>query len=284
VLLQALAGILPPVALATMVLLIAWRPFGQRPPVAGGLWASALAVALGFAAGHAGIHRGMPPLPWAENVQLTGSDWLFHLAVLGGLLGAALGRRDLAPLPRSLVLLVASAAVSCAVLANVLSLGNLLVGCFGCASLWWSLDALARRDQGWPLPAALAIAATGTAAAMVHTSAAIAQLAGALAATLGTCTAVAFLQPRFSLARGAAPVTAVLLGGLLLCGHFFTDMPLTSTLLLALAPHLAWLGMLPAVAARGRAWTAAATLAGPLVAGALAAGIAFASAPSYGDY
>src|SRR5439155_15355981 len=96
-----------------------------------------------------------------------------------------------------------------------------------------------RRRRGPLLPLLLTLTAGGAAAVRLQSAnLKSAQLAGALAATLGAVTVLAVLVPGQPLAAGAVLVVAVLLPGLLAAGRFysFSDVPLSSYVLAAAAP------------------------------------------------
>jgi len=64
----------------------------------------------------------------------------------------------------------------------------------------------------------------------------LAQTGGMLAAAVGAAFVVALWQPRLNLAIGAIPVYMLVYAGLILCSHFFSELPGLHAVLLALAP------------------------------------------------
>jgi hypothetical protein len=115
------------------------------------------------------------------------------------------------------------------------------VFCLGCAIVLLAiiLDALARRPgTAIELPVFLLIVSAGTSGAlMLSGSMLLGQFATVLAAAVvGT---FIFTVAKVSLGRGIAPVFALLIGGLVVSGYFFAELPAGSAGLLAFAPILA---------------------------------------------
>jgi hypothetical protein len=114
---------------------------------------------------------------------------------------------------------------------------------------WGVLDALARNWPGMGLPLLLLLVALG-AGAVVELSGfgSLAQMAGVLAAVLGSTALVSWWQPSTLPSRSAVPAVAVLLPGLLFQGYYvsFSEVPLASYLLVGVAPlALAGSALLP---------------------------------------
>lgn len=115
------------------------------------------------------------------------------------------------------------------------------VACLGCAIVLLAiiLDALARRPgTAVETPVFLLIVSAGTSGAlMLSGSMLLGQFATVLAAAVfGT---FIFTAGKVALGRGIVPVFALLIGGLLLSGYFFAELPAASAGLLAFAPILA---------------------------------------------
>jgi hypothetical protein len=101
------------------------------------------------------------------------------------------------------------------------------------------LDALGRRTAtAAEMPAFLLVTCAGTfGALMLSGSILLGQFAAVLgAAVLGS---LVFAMRKVALGRGIVPVFSLLMGALLVCGYFFADLPLTSAIMLALAPAFA---------------------------------------------
>jgi hypothetical protein len=119
--------------------------------------------------------------------------------------------------------------------------GWLWVVCLVCAFVLLAviLDAVGRRTvTATELPAFLLITCAGTfGALMLSGSMLLGQFAAVLgAAVLGT---LLLTVRKIPLGRGIVPVFSLLMGSMLVSGHFFAELPLASAVLLALAPGLA---------------------------------------------
>ncbi len=238
-----LLGMALPAVVSGTVLLAAWR---RRTPLVGGTWSGAIALSIGYVAGHIGV-AGLPPFPPTEATQ-----WLAYLALAGMGLGLVdtLYQKNPAWLRWGLRLLLAGAVVWLLLrpvfehtwgpakgIVWMVALGVTLL------AFWGQLEALAERQPGAGLPLLLLIVtAASSAILLVSGSALLGQLCGALTAVIGASLVVAWRAPTFSLSRGAPPVVSVLLGGLWLNGYFYAEAPLTSLLLMALSPTAVWVG------------------------------------------
>ena len=108
-----------------------------------------------------------------------------------------------------------------------------------------SLERISARRPGASIPVALWVWAAGSAGALAATgSLKYGQIAGIIAATLGAATVIAWIKPKFSLANGALNALLPLMFGVLLCGNKYSELPLSSALLLSAAPLMLWLGEL----------------------------------------
>lgn len=283
---QGLAGVVPPALVAGALLGLGWGTRRRRGPErsAGPPGATraawSLAVGLGYLAGHAAIHRALPPL----SLQLDVKETLAWSALAGAAVGLALAWRLRAgvllglffslALPWVLLDFLRAGRWSTAeaVLATAL-LGGALAASAG------SQETLAGRAPGLPVPLAWLLVAPLSAGALVYGgSASLGQLAGCLGALALPAALLALRRPGLRLDGGGALGLSSLHGGLLLAGHFAADLPWASALLLALAPHAAWI--LPAVEPRGAARRLAAASGGVLGLALSGLAIAALSAPA----
>jgi hypothetical protein len=191
------------------------------------------ALAAGYAAGHvvvAGIPRGLPAEAW---------QWLLPVAVVAAALGHVqdrLTRRD--PWWRWALF----PAVALGFAAASYPAGTVMAAClFALAfvALREVLRNAARRAGPRPFLAALAVTAGAAAASCVVSGwMLLGQAAGGLAAAAAACFLLAGRFP--ASAAGAVPVAALLLGGILLDGSLYAELPRASAVLLAAAPLGAW--------------------------------------------
>jgi hypothetical protein len=225
-------GVLLPAVAAAVLLLPAWLRRGTDDEARA---FGALAAAVGFAVGHAGLNYSSVHLdqPWHWS-------WL-------ALAAAAVGG---SPLPGWLraVLWPGVAALAAWWLVPPTLFDDAewkpwRVHCYaavaGSVLVLGALAPLVRRRPGPLVPLLLAVTAMGAAVVLAQSgNAKLAQLAGVLTATLGAVMVLAALVPDRPIAAGAMPVVAVLLPGLMATGRFysFSDVPLTSYILAAAAP------------------------------------------------
>jgi hypothetical protein len=227
-------------------------------------WGVPLGLGLGYALGHAAVYGWLPPnRPPFPPFEVF--DWLPWLALAAMLLGFF---EVLAPTPawarwENRLLLTA--------VAVWVLLGPLVGGMWadwgqatpwlagiglGIVILWAVVESHAAR-LGRSLILPLIVLAGGTSAAMLlgH-SLKLAELSAVLAASLGACWIVAFGWPALTLARGGVPVFVAVLAGLLLCGHFYSELPAAPAVLLAAAPLTLWIDRIGPLR-RLRPWQAA---------------------------
>lgn len=235
VLVTALTGALAPVGVAALLLAASARPWRGRDAAAAPA-GPPLALGLGFLAGFLATH-GMPRFAGASL-----RDELAWSAVALALLCAARATRGGLPL---VVQALASALLPWLLLdfqrerywgrmEGVLWSTGLALLVF----LSWTLLAAheERRARptsvvGWTAATALAAGAYG-----LSGSVQIAQLAGALAASLGVCAALALWRRAPGLGRAGSGPFVVLYLGLTWCARFISELSLPGFVLLSLAP------------------------------------------------
>ncbi len=230
-------------AVSAAVLLVTWpwRERGFSVPVA---------LGLGVATCHV-VWRGLPAL-WPVDV----TERLFHLAILGALLGAVEASVQVPAPARWAGRAVVAVACAWALMLPADPAWRIALVAGGFFVAWSALEWRAARVEGFGVPAVLVVVAGAGALALAFGhSAFLAQLAGALVAAAGALLAYAFLRPRFSLARGGVTAFTLLALPLWVCGWRLADLPLESAALLAVAPLAAqrrwWVGALVALAAAG---------------------------------
>jgi hypothetical protein len=198
-------------------------------------WTDAIAVVVGYAAGH-GVTAGWPAFPPIEATQ-----WLpyFGIAVtLVAVIDTMLRPPDSV---RALIWFLCCAGILSVLLTSKFQYGwSLWVGVLWIAGLATAmlvltsfLDRVARRDASISLPLILTIVAGGTGLAlMLSGSMLLGQLALVLAGAFAAIVIVGMLLPNAIYGRAIAPVSATLLCGLWFSGYFFSELPLVSGLLL----------------------------------------------------
>lgn len=259
---QALAGVLPPVAVATVALVLAWKPWrrGRHEPESPGpanAWGAPLAIGLGYAAGHLATHGWPRFYPWPRLFfQLPIKQALFYLAVAAALYGLFEARRGRVSLHARALLCVAAPLYLLdfmrrhhwdggeALLWTALLAGTLF-------AVWSALEVLARRRPGPSLPMALIpVGALAACALFLSGSASLAQLAGAWTAPLAVALVVSWWRPELTLAGGGVSCASLCFAGLLWAGHFTSELSTASLILLGLAPLVPWIGEVPALTRR----------------------------------
>jgi len=234
-----LLGLVLPVIVCAATMIVAWRPWRPDAPIAGGLWAGAVALAAAFVPAFLAVDAwpGLPP-----HVTWHWLAWLVPIAAFAGVADALVRW----PTPVRLLGAAALAAVC----------GRLLVGDWVEHAWPWravtvtviavvavSVNAAAGRRAGPELPLSLCVAALGASVVLFGSgNAKHAQLAGTMAACLGVAVVLAWWRPAVSLSRGGAAVVAVLLPGLVFSGYFsnYSEIPRWVYVLAAVAPAFAW--------------------------------------------
>jgi hypothetical protein len=220
-----LAGIVPPFVLALLVLLPLLRRSIEAQALGGH---GALALGFGMAAGVVfllgGIEGVLHPVSVTQKLA-----WLGAASAVAGMIDGLLGQRK--GLRAALRLLVPGALFAWLLrfqIENAWSNSQAWIWipalALGAALLWTALDAMASRRPGPSLALAWAasIGATGAALAASRSNS-LGQMAGALAAALSAALLVVLWNRRLSLSGLGAPL-AIVLGGLLLAGHFAAEL------------------------------------------------------------
>ncbi len=230
-----------PAVLAGVVWGVAWRVWNRESaPLFGGTWAGAVAVAGAMIAGYIGVSG------WSGYPPKVAEGWLPFIAIVAVFAGALEG-----VLPKFLrwgpwltiviwfaFILTERSRPTWTGTSIFLVLTTLAFD--GCVQ---ATEAVAQRHPGAALPLALWVWTAGLAGALGATgSITYGQLGGTLAAAMGAGVVAAWLKPGFSFSRGAVATVMILGGSLLLCGYFYSELPLSSALILAGAPAVLWLG------------------------------------------
>jgi hypothetical protein len=236
-------------AIAAAVFATAWRPWRAEAPAGAGRWGAALAFGLAFLA------AGYPVEAWTGFPPHESWKWVAPLAAAAALVGAAdaLGWLGGARWP----LLAALAGGSAFLLAGAWVPGHWAWRA-ALASIVLAHCAVLGRGERAGASTALALCAAfagGSVILLLAETLKLALLAGALAASLGAAAGLALWRPRIAPLRGAVPILAVALPGLLLSGFFLTysPVPAWSFVLASAAPA--------AILAAGRPWLRAACAA-----------------------
>ncbi|HWM25691.1 MAG TPA: hypothetical protein VNP98_12785 [Chthoniobacterales bacterium] len=236
-----LTQILPAAIVAMMVaagvcgLALFWGKERARGPL------GPLAVGVAYLAGHLVI-TGWMSFPPADT-----TNWLPYFALAAAVLGAFCAVVPITNWARVIIFALVSTGALRLLLKPKFQYGWspgegwAWVACLGCAIVLVAviLDALARRPEtAVEMPVFLLIVCAGTSGAlMLSGSMLLGQFASVLAAAvLGT---LVFTAGKIALGRGIVPVFSLLMGTLLVSGHFFAELPAASAGLLAFAPILA---------------------------------------------
>lgn len=221
---QALKGVIPPIVATLFFLLIAWRPW-KRSGTPNGAWGSALGLAIGYAIAdilvrgtHTNLYHVFPR---------SGSNWHPYIAVATGALIAALSsyKKIGARLPVSILLTA---------LASTLYFRSMFVAdwkgtlpAIGIATavglfMWMGVWSAAHKATGARIPLMLWAAATGSALILLQShNLALAQMAGALAASMGVFILLGWLRPSIPAVTAAIPVYILVMLGLFIVARGF---------------------------------------------------------------
>ncbi len=276
-----LYGVLLPFVLATVILLVAWRPW-RRTGRAPSRWGGPLAAGMTFA-GTFALLQG--PL----HVLRPGSAtmWLFYLDLGFMLLGLADSILQLPHVVRGIVLF--GGAVAAAGLLLKFNFSNQtwdalhgalwLGGIAAITLLWWASFEQAAVGGGMTAPLAMA-AVSGVSALIIAVlvEQTTGQALGAMAVALTVAVVLAAWARRASVERGTAMVVAGIGVSALAAAYFISSLPVQYVLILATAPVTLWVGRIPAIR-RLRPWPRVMVLIGLLLIPlGIAAGLAIAQA------
>lgn len=200
-----------------------------------------LAIGVAYLAGHLVI-TGWTSFPPADT-----TNWLPYFALAAAVLGAFCAVLPITVWARMVIFALVSTGALRLLLKPKFQYawstgeGWAWVVCLGCAIVLLAiiLDALAHRPEtAVEMPVFLLIVCAGTSGAlMLSGSVLLGQFASVLAAAVsGT---LVFTAGKVALGRGIVPVFSLLMGALLVSGHFFAELPAVSAGLLAFAPILA---------------------------------------------
>ncbi len=198
----------------------------------------ALALGLAYLSGHLVI-TGWVTFPPADT-----TNWLPYFALATTVLGTFCCLLEIKAWPRVLIFGLVSAGALRLLLKPKFSYGWSLpegylwvMGLAGAmVVLAIVLDTLIRRSAtAFEMPAFLLIICAGTFGALMLSGSI---LLGQFAAVLGAAVfgSLVFTVRGVSFGRGIVPVFSLLLSALVLSGHFFAELPITSAVLLAFAP------------------------------------------------
>jgi len=240
-----LYGVVLPAGLATLILLLAWRPWrrGGRQPA---LWGGPLAVGAAFAATFAALQGPQHVVRLSSAIM-----WLFYIGLGFTLLGLIDARWRAPRLVRGVLVFVVAAAGAAALLRfnftnqtwNALE-GTLWLGAIAAITvLWWA--SFEQSAVGGGMIGPLAMAAVGGICALiiaVLVEQTTGQALGAMAIALTVAVVLAAWSRRASVERGTAMVLAGIGVSALAGEYFISSLPLQYVLLLAFAPATLWAG------------------------------------------
>jgi len=235
------SAVVPALACAA-VLIAGTRPW-QRPRASHRAWL-ALALAVGYTAGHVGI-AGAPT--W---VPIGAAGWLVHVAVVAAVAAVLQIVGDQRPWTVWAVRATAATAGAYLILRVPVhtqwSTGHAIaaVGVVTASTLVVSraFESAAARASTLTMLAALGVATGGSAGILVLSGTAlVATLVGALAAAIGAAFLIEWAAPGSVDTAAAAPVLAGLLVATWTIALLFADMPTPAAPLLIAAPAALWL-------------------------------------------
>lgn len=244
-----LGGAIPFGVTGALLLIFADRTSGRLADIK-----VAIAMAAGFLSGYVSLF-GFPGLP-----PETGWEVPPYLAIFAPLAGAAVTKAGgFAGLLTGMILsglaifFVLEPLLPQAIPWLTAVLWSIAVGEFLVVQ-WWGLRPIGRRAPIAILES-LAVTALGISAVlMLAGSARLAQMAGLLAAAFGAIVLFSWWRGKLVLSHASLAWSAILCGGLLANGYFYTeDVPLVSVFILLVAPLAAWADELDFVKGR-RGW------------------------------
>lgn len=230
-------------AVSVAVLLVTW-PWRERG------WPVPVALGLGVATCHV-VWLGFPKLLAVDRTAR-----MFHFALLGALLGSIEATVRVPGPARWAARAAIAVGIAWACMLPVDPAWKLALVAGGFLVAWSAFEWRAARVEGISGPAVLVVVAgAGAQVLAFQHAAALAQMAGALAAAAGPLLVYAFLRPRLSLSRGGVTAFTLIALPLWACGWRLDRLPLGCAALLAVAPIAVqrrwWLGALVAAAAAG---------------------------------
>lgn len=266
------AGVIAPLLVSSFILAVWCRFHKRKAPLR-----PAVAVSLGV-----GFSAAFALLPWAPLLPQEHWQWLPYLSLVAMIVGAASVADGIGWLERFALNLVVAAVTAWFLVPEWKSIESirhwhLLVVGAGVVFLCAAIDPLARNRPGPALP--LTFFATNLAGSVVVLSSGslkFAQLGGAVVFSLLGCMLVAFIWRRKVSFRGAVPVYVVLLGGLMYIGriHSYSEVPLASYVLVAVAPLGLWVTAVGPLTRRPKVWRIVTRVTSVLLPLAIAVGLA----------
>jgi hypothetical protein len=226
-----------PILFSAIVLLIAWAPWRDRGPIAGGFWGGPVALAGSFLIAFVGANRGPPQFP-PKLVM----DWLPFIAAGAAIVGFADASLQM---PRSVRWLLGCTCIAAATWLVIrplpaethslsAKLGWLVSRTIIWGGWWIAIDAHGRERPGASVPRDLLIVTAASALVLLMCGKMLGLLAGSLAVSLAVFLAVGLFTSA-SMARGGVLVLAALVSALLIVGLFYASLPPTHAVLLLVA-------------------------------------------------
>jgi len=231
-----------PLVAGLILALLGWarsREAGSRVA-----WAAALAWGLAYGLAYYALKDGLPPWPPKEATH-----WLFYAMLLSIPVAASQGRAGSVPhfvlgsaLIGGFVWLASEplrqyeweGAHAWQVPAGIIGVAAL--------ALWGNSDLVRVRRTGVQVPGAFALTLGATAFALGQSTGGSANLAGGIAALGGLWCVLALVRSGKAVTYGASLPFTLALTGLLLLGVGYAKTPLSSAILLALAPQAIRIG------------------------------------------
>ncbi len=279
---QLFRGFFCPAFVCAVVLALACRPWRRRVATEGtASLGAALATASGYSVGH-GLIVG-----WSYFAPLEKKDWLPCLCVMITALVVAERARALRHVRVRWSLRVIVSAVAIWLVVGP-SDGPVFAGMtVAISGLWIAVESLARRRAGaGPALTSLVALVAASAVMVLSGSASFGQLTGALAACVATLTLMAWRRANLVFLHGASGMIVVLPAVLWFNLHrsSYTEVPVTSALLVGAAMLSGWVAELDAIRRRGPWARASVYVLAALIPAALAVIVAWSVSEPPGDY